>query len=115
MNHVYKKHGMPGVQGLYDPRFEHDSCGVGFVVNVKGKKSHKIVKQALNVLLNLRHRGACGCEANTGDGAGILMQIPHIYLKEVCAKDKVSLPGPKEYGVAMLYISPKDSERKETE
>src|SRR3989338_10174896 len=72
-------------KGLYDPRFEHDSCGVGFVVDIKGKKSHQIVQQALTVLLNLRHRGACGCEANTGDGAGILLQIPHQFLKKSCS------------------------------
>ena len=70
-------HMRPGPQGLYDPRFEHDACGVGFVVNIKGQKSHRIVEQALQVLLNLDHRGACGCEANTGDGAGILIQMPH--------------------------------------
>ena len=66
----------PPKQGLYDPRFEHEACGVGFVVNIKGKKSHPIVQQALQVLRNLQHRGACGSEANTGDGAGILMQVP---------------------------------------
>ena len=64
-------------QGLYDPRFEHDACGVGFVVNIKGQKSHAIVRDALTALVNLRHRGACGCEGNTGDGAGILLQVPH--------------------------------------
>ncbi|MBI1977407.1 MAG: glutamate synthase large subunit [Candidatus Omnitrophica bacterium] len=104
-----------GKQGLYDPWYEHDACGVGFVVDVKGRKSHKIVEQALTVLLNLRHRGACGCEANTGDGAGILLQTPHTFLKEVLAKGKVSLPGPKEYGVGMIYLSPKAEERKEAE
>ena len=72
----------PPKQGLYDPQFEHEACGVGFVVNIKGKKSHTIVQQALQVLLNLDHRGACGCEANTGDGAGILMQTPHAFFKE---------------------------------
>ncbi len=102
-------------QGLYDPRFEHDSCGVGFVVNIKGKKSHTIVKQALTVLNNLRHRGACGCEANTGDGAGILLQVPHNFLKEVTSKDGVKLPGPKEYGVGMVYLSPKADERQNAE
>ena len=66
--------GPPAKQGLYDPRFEHEACGVGFVVNIKGRKSHAIIQQALQVLLNLNHRGACGCEANTGDGAGILIQ-----------------------------------------
>ena len=62
--------------GLYDPAFEHDACGVGFVVDIKGRTSHAIVAQALQVLINLQHRGACGCEANTGDGAGILIQMP---------------------------------------
>ena len=83
-------------QGLYDPQYEHDACGVGFVVNVKGKKSHEIVKQALTVLLNLNHRGACGCEPNTGDGAGILLQIPHNYLKQEASKNGFTLPGAKE-------------------
>ena len=102
-------------QGLYDPQYEHDSCGVGFVANVKGKKSHQIIKQALTVLLNLRHRGACGCEANTGDGAGILLQVPHNFLKEACEKENVRLPGPKEYGVGMVYLSPNADERKACE
>ena len=70
----------PHAQGLYDPRQEHDACGVGFVVNIKGRRSHAIVRQALQVLINLLHRGACGCEPNTGDGAGILIQVPHKFL-----------------------------------
>ena len=73
-----KQTNLPHKQGLYDPRFEHDACGIGFVVNIKGKKSHDIVQQALTVLLNLDHRGACGCEDNTGDGAGILLSLIHI-------------------------------------
>ena len=104
-------YGWPEKQGLYDPRFEHDSCGVGFVVNIKGQKSHNIVRQALTVLMNLRHRGACGCEANTGDGAGILMQVPHEFLKKVCAKEKIALPSRGEYGVGMVYLPPDKSER----
>src|ERR1035437_1096938 len=72
--------GPPVKQGLYDPHFEHEACGVGFVVNIKGRKSHAIIQQALQVLLNLNHRGACGCESNTGDGAGILIQPPHEFL-----------------------------------
>ena len=68
--------GLPPKQGLYDPQFEHDSCGVGFVVNMKGAKSHEIVTQALTILMNLDHRGACGFEVNSGDGAGILIQMP---------------------------------------
>src|SRR6202522_3900583 len=78
--------GPPPKQGLYDPQFEHDACGVGFVVNVKGKKSHEIIQQGLSVLLNLDHRGACGCEVNTGDGAGILMQMPRAFLQKVAAQ-----------------------------
>jgi glutamate synthase (ferredoxin) len=74
----------PQKQGLYDPRHEHDSCGVGFVVDLHGRRSHDIVHQALTVLNNLEHRGACGCEANTGDGAGILLQTPHAFLQKVC-------------------------------
>ena len=82
----------PPRQGLYDPQFEHDACGVGFVVNIKGRKSHAIVRQALQIWCNLDHRGACGCEANTGDGAGILIQMPHDFLKEVAAKHGFHLP-----------------------
>src|SRR5580704_17936180 len=105
---LLKTNGYPQKQGLYDPQFEHDACGVGFVVNIKGAKSHKIIRDALTILLNLNHRGACGCEANTGDGAGILMQTPHGFFKEVCRKEKIKLPaGPGEYGVAMVFL-PRD-------
>ena len=83
-------HGLPQKQGLYDPQFEHDACGVGFIVHVKGNKSHEIVEQALTILLNLDHRGACGCEANTGDGAGILMQVPHKFLSRKQPPPKTS-------------------------
>jgi glutamate synthase (ferredoxin) len=91
--------GLPAKQGLYDPQFEHEACGVGFVVNIKGRKSHEIIQQALQVLLNLDHRGACGCEANTGDGAGILIQPPHDFLKLVAKEGRVTLPAKGEYGV----------------
>ena len=67
----------PAKQGLYDPQFEHDACGMGIVVNIDGKKDHRIVQQALTVLTNLTHRGARGSEPNSGDGAGIMIQIPH--------------------------------------
>src|SRR5262245_31667796 len=103
----------PPKQGLYDPQFEHDACGVGFLVNVKGRKSNELVRQALQILINLDHRGACGCEANTGDGAGILMQTPHEFLKIVCAECHVPLPSPGEYGVGMLYLPPDAAERGE--
>src|SRR5258706_13737853 len=94
--------GLPHKQGLYDPQFEHDACGVGFVVNMKGRKSHELVEQALQILVNLDHRGACGCEANTGDGAGILMQTPHEFLCKVADKAGIKLPGPGHYGVGMM-------------
>jgi len=103
--------GAPAQQGLYDPRFEHEACGVGFVVNIKGKKSHAIVQQALQVLRNLQHRGACGSEVNTGDGAGILMQVPHGFLEEACREMKIVLPGPGGYGVGMVFLPPHPAER----
>lgn len=106
-----KKIEPPAKQGLYDPQFEHDACGVGFVVNMKGKKSHEIVEQALTILVNLDHRGACGCEVNTGDGAGILLQMPHKFLAKVAAAQKLTLPAPGQYGVGMIFSSPDAAER----
>jgi glutamate synthase (ferredoxin) len=91
-------------QGLYDPRHEHDACGVGFVVDLKGRKSTSIVRNAIEVLLNLQHRGACGCEKNTGDGAGILMQIPHRFLQEALAPAKITLPAAGQYGVGVVFL-----------
>ncbi|MCB0075116.1 MAG: hypothetical protein KDE20_26840, partial [Caldilineaceae bacterium] len=93
--------GLPPKQGLYDPRFEKDACGVGFVVNIHGTKSHEIVEQGLTILLNLDHRGARGSEHNTGDGAGILIQIPHKFFQRVSAEAGFALPNPGEYGVGM--------------
>lgn len=104
--------GYPPKQGLYDPALEHDSCGMGFVVNIKGEKSNKIVRNAVQVLLNLEHRGACGCEANTGDGAGILIQKPHKFFKKVCEEIGISLPSPDDYGVGFLFFSPDPSENR---
>jgi len=98
-------------QGLYDPQNEHDACGIGFVVNVKGKRSNDIVHQALTVLKNLSHRGGCGSESNTGDGAGILMQVPHAFLKEACENTGINLPGPGEYGVGMIFLPHGTQER----
>src|SRR6267142_574330 len=96
--------GMPQPQGLYDPAHEHDACGVGFVVDMKGRKSHAIVSQALQVLKNLLHRGACGCEVNTGDGAGILIQMPHAFLSRECAALGISLPSPRHYGAGLVFL-----------
>ncbi len=105
----------PGKQGLYDPRHEHDACGVGFVVDLKGRKSHQIVKQAIEVLLNLQHRGACGCEENTGDGAGILMQVPHQFLAQECDKLKIKLPAAEAYGVGMVFLPRNKGSRRKCE
>ena len=107
--------GLPAKQGLYDPQFEHEACGVGFVVNIKGRKSHDIIRQALEVLLNLDHRGACGCEANTGDGAGITIQPPHNFFKLIAKEARVKLPGPGEYGVGMLFLPQDLTQRLECE
>jgi glutamate synthase (ferredoxin) len=105
----------PGKQGLYDPQFEHDACGVGFVVNIKGAKSHEIVRQALTILINLRHRGACGCESNTGDGAGILLQMPHRFLQQACADAGIDLPPAGQYGVGNVFLPVDEAERHECE
>jgi glutamate synthase (NADPH) large chain len=102
----------PGRRGLYDPAHEHDACGVGFVVDIKGRKSNRIVADGIQVLLNLQHRGACGCEKNTGDGAGILMQVPHRFLAEECDRVKVKLPAVGQYGVGVVFL-PTDSESRD--
>jgi glutamate synthase (ferredoxin) len=99
-------HQLPPKQGLYDPQFEHDACGVGLIVHMKGQKSHAIVEEALTILVNLEHRGACGAETNTGDGAGILMQVPHRFLVKVAAAADITLPEAGHYGVGMIYASP---------
>jgi glutamate synthase domain-containing protein 2/glutamate synthase domain-containing protein 1/glutamate synthase domain-containing protein 3 len=107
--------GLPPAQGLYDPRFEHESCGVGFVVNMKGQRSHDIIHQALQILVNLRHRGACGCESNTGDGAGILIQMPHRFMEQAAADTGIALPGPGEYGVATLFLPTEEAHARKCE
>src|SRR5919197_2976655 len=99
--------GPPPAQGLYDPRHEHDACGVGFVVHIKGRKSHAIVAKALTVLKNLLHRGACGCEPNTGDGAGILLQMPDKFLRRECARIGFTLPAVGDYGCGLVFL-PRD-------
>ncbi len=104
-------HTIPAQQGLYDPQFEHDACGLGFVVHQLGKKSHEIIEQALTILVNLDHRGACGCEINTGDGAGLLMQLPHRFFQREAASLGFELPEPGQYGVGMIYASPDAQER----
>ena len=109
------RNGLPRKQGLYDPVFERDACGVGFVVDIQGRPSHKIVQQALTVLTNLDHRGACGSEVNTGDGAGILMQIPHRFFSDVCAEAGFELPEAGSYGVGMVYLPADRAQRRACE
>src|ERR671910_3889939 len=99
----------PPAQGLYDPRHESDACGVGFVVHMKGKRSHDIVRKALQVLINLEHRGACGCEANTGDGAGILIQTPDAFFRKVVP---FALPAAGAYGAGLVFL-PRDARDRE--
>ncbi len=100
-----------GKLGLYDPRFEHDSCGVGFVCNIKGKRSNEIIKQGLEVLKRLSHRGATGADPKTGDGAGILIQIPHEFIVQVCAEEKIDLPAQGEYGTGLIFLPTHTEER----
>jgi glutamate synthase (ferredoxin) len=106
---------LPGPQGLYDPAYEHDACGVGFVVDLKGRKSHDIVRKALTILDNLEHRGACGCEKNTGDGAGILLQMPHAFLERACAGIGMRLPAPGAYGAGICFLPTDPGERRRCE
>jgi glutamate synthase (NADPH) large chain len=98
---------------LRDPRIEHDACGVGFVVNVKGEKSHRIVEQGLEVLRNLTHRGACGCDPLTGDGAGILVQVPDAFLRREAKAARIELPAEGAYGVGMVFLPPEVRQRNE--
>ena len=95
---------LPRPQGLYDPANEHDACGLGFVVNIKNVASHDIVLKGLEILQNLAHRGACGCDSETGDGAGILIQIPQAFFARETLSLGFSLPEPGEYGIAMCFL-----------
>ena len=96
--------GLPKKQGLYDPRNEHDACGIGFVANIKNRKSHQIIRQGLQILENLTHRGAVGADPLAGDGAGILIQLPDEHLRAVCSDSGIELPAPGEYGVGMMFM-----------
>jgi glutamate synthase (NADPH) large chain len=101
----------PSAQGLYHPSYEHDACGVGFVVNLNGEKSHDIIRKGLDVLINLTHRGACGCDPETGDGAGILIEIPHDFFAKECTKLGFSLPDPGRYAVGMMFLPVEQKQR----
>jgi glutamate synthase domain-containing protein 2/glutamate synthase domain-containing protein 1/glutamate synthase domain-containing protein 3 len=95
---------LPPAQGLYNPQLERDACGLGFVTNIKGHASHEIIVRGIQILINLTHRGACGCDPETGDGAGILIQVPHGFFSRECARLGFTLPKPGHYGVGMIFF-----------
>ncbi|PSH05309.1 MAG: glutamate synthase large subunit [Acidobacteria bacterium] len=103
--------GLPAAQGLYDPANEHDACGLGFVASIRGEKSHSIVEKGIEVLRNLEHRGASGCDPETGDGAGVLIQIPHEFFVRECAKQDIVLPAAGRYAVGMIFLPVAKPER----
>ena len=107
--------GLPPAQGLYNPQFEHDSCGVGFICHIKGQPSHEIVSNALQMLENMNHRGGCGCEEASGDGAGILVRIPDSFLRAKCKDLGITLPRPGEFAVGTLFLNKDESARKQCE
>ena len=107
--------GFPPPQGLYHPKHEKDGCGVGFVAHITGLKSHSIVQNGLRILENLYHRGAQGCDPCTGDGAGILLQIPHQFFHRVCADLGIQLPRAGGYGVGMVYLPQEEKPRRQCE
>ncbi|XP_031391679.1 glutamate synthase 1 [NADH], chloroplastic isoform X1 [Punica granatum] len=100
--------------GLYDPKFDKDSCGVGFVAELSSESSRKTVTDALEMLVRMTHRGACGCEANTGDGAGILVALPHEFYQEVASENGFELPPPRQYAVGMFFLPTSESRRLES-
>jgi glutamate synthase (NADPH/NADH) large chain len=107
--------GLPSARGLYQPGLEHDACGIGFVSQVQGKASHDIIVKGIQVLVNLAHRGACGCDPETGDGAGVLIQIPHRFFARECGRLGFTLPPPGEYGVGMTFLPVEPHVRRECE
>ena len=100
-------------EGLYDPTYEHDACGIGFITHIKGEPSHFIIEKGIELLENLDHRGATGAEKNSGDGAGLLMQIPHVFLKTVCSEIGIALPDHGNYGVGQVFLPQNNSSREE--
>src|ERR1700722_6541351 len=111
MTRLNSKTGLPPAQGLYHPAHEHDACGIGFVASIRGEKSHEIIRKGIEVLVNLTHRGACGCDPETGDGAGVLIQIPHEFFARECAEIGFSLPEPGGYGVGMMFLPVEPQQR----
>ena len=112
MHERIKQIGLPPREGLYDPENEHDACGVGFVVDIKGRQSHEIVRRGLEILVNLTHRGATGCDPLTGDGAGIITQIPHDFFVAKAAEAGFKLPAKGDYGIGFVFLPNDAQERK---
>ena len=108
-------HGLPPAQGLYNPAHEHDACGIGFVASIRGHKSHDIIRKGIQVLINLTHRGACGCDPETGDGAGVLIQIPHKFFARECSRLGFELPAPGAYGAGMTFLPVEKHQRLQCE
>jgi len=106
---VHGRPGRPQAQGLYDPALERDACGVGFVANISGEASHQVVSKGIQVLINLEHRGACGCDPETGDGAGLLVQIPDAFLRRECGSLGIDLPEPGAYAAGMVFLDPDEA------
>jgi glutamate synthase domain-containing protein 1 len=112
---THLKNGLPPAQGLYDPAYEHDACGIGFVASIRCEKSHEIIRQGIQVLINLTHRGACGCDPETGDGAGILIQVPHKFFARECSQLGFELPPEGEYAVGMTFLPVEKHQRLQCE
>jgi glutamate synthase domain-containing protein 2/glutamate synthase domain-containing protein 1/glutamate synthase domain-containing protein 3 len=106
---------LPAAQGLYDPARERDACGMGFVANIQGEKSHDIIQKGIQILINLTHRGACGCDPDTGDGAGLLIQIPHAFFVKECQELGFALPPAGQYGVGMVFLPVQRTQRLQCE
>ena len=101
----------PPKQGFFDPQSEYDACGVGFIVNIKGKKTHDIIRQGIQILENLAHRGACGCDPETGDGAGIMIQMPDAFLRKEMQKQDIALPPLGDYSCGLVFLPPSLEDR----
>src|SRR5262245_24360031 len=110
-NQQVQRLGAPPAQGLFDPLREHDACGVGFVADLNAVPSHKIIECGLNILVNLTHRGAAGADPNAGDGAGMLVQMPHVFLEKTCASLGIELPAQGEYAVGQMFMPSNEAQR----
>ena len=115
MSPSVRAQGLPEAAGLYDPIHEHDACGIGFVANIQGVQSHDIISKGIQILMNLTHRGACGCDPETGDGAGLLIQIPHAFFVRECAQLGFTLPAAGEYGAGLVFLPVEPQQRLQCE